>query len=106
MNYNHEAKTLTISQNTGITFSVALLIALCSALIASAMWVTTTQNRMDSAILSIKENREEISKLKASDTSNQIQFTEIQAQLKGLGFSQDELKLQQTEILKELRDGR
>ena len=103
MNYNHEEKTLTISQNTGITFSVAFLLMIASALVACTLWVNTIQSRVDSSVLSIKENREEINKLKTSDTSNQIKFTEIQTELKGIGATQEELKIQNSEILKELR---
>lgn len=103
MNYNHEDKTLTISQNTGITFSVAFFLMVAGAIVTGAVWVNTTQTRIDNAVASIKENRADINILKTSDTSNQIKFTEIQTQLKGIGVTQEELKTQNGEILKELR---
>lgn len=103
MTYNKEEKTLTISQNTGITFSVAFFLMVAGAISTGAVWVNNTQSRLDGAVASIKENREEITKLKTSDTSNQIKFTEIQTQLKGIGVTQEELKSQNGEILKELR---
>lgn len=103
MNYNHEEKTLTISQNTGITFSVAFFLMVAGAIVTGAVWVNTTQTRIDNAVASIKENRADINTLKTSDTSNQIKFTEIQTQLKGIGVTQEELKAQNSEILKELR---
>lgn len=103
MNYSHEDKTLTISQNTGITFSVAFFLMVAGAIATGAVWVNATQTRVDNAIASIKENRAKIDRLEASDTSNQIKFTEIQTQLKGIGVTQEELKIQNGEILKELR---
>lgn len=103
MTFDKDKGTLTISQNTGITFSIAFLLMIAGALITAAAWVTTTQSRIDSTIASVKENRADINTLKASDTSNQIKFTEIQTQLKGIGVTQEELKSQNGEILKELR---
>lgn len=104
MEINRTEKTMTITQNTGIAFSVSFLLMLIGAVITGAVWVVGTQNRIDNAVSSINKNTEEIAKLKASDTSNQIKFTEIQTQLRSIGTSQDEMKIQQAEILKELRN--
>ena len=103
MNYNRDDRTITVKQATGVYTSIGFLITLGIALFFSSQCLTTIQNRVDSAVTSIKENREEINKLKTSDTSNQIKFTEIQTQLKGIGVTQEELKTQNGEILKELR---
>lgn len=97
--YDREQKTFTITQNTGITFSLALLLMISGAVISATTWVTTTQSRMDNVIASVKENQEEINKLKATDTTNQIKFTEIQTELKNIVLGQDELKV----LIKEMK---
>lgn len=93
IHYDKDQKTFTITQSTGVTFSLALLLMIGGAVVSATTWVTTTQSRMDNVIASVKDNSEEINKLKATDTTNQIKFTEIQTELKNIVLGQEELKV-------------
>lgn len=92
MEINRTDKTLTISQNTGITFSVAFFLMIAGALISGASWVTTTQARIENTIASVKDNRAEINALKAQSNEQQIQLTEINAKTSSIDANVLELK--------------
>lgn len=92
MEINRTAKTLTISQNTGITFSVAFLIMLAGALITGTTWISSMQSRTEALEKSSIESKADIAKLKNESTQTQIKFTEIQTQLKSIDTTLLEIK--------------
>lgn len=90
--YDKEQKTFTITQSTGITFSLALLLMLASAVVSATTWVTTTQGRIDNLALSVKENRENITNLTKKANDSDVKFVEIQTQLKSIDANLLEIK--------------
>lgn len=92
IHYDKEQKTFTITQSTGITFSLALLLMLAGAVISATTWVTTTQARIDNLALSVKENRENITNLTKKSNDSDVKFVEIQTQLKSIDSNLLEIK--------------
>lgn len=92
MEINKTSKTITISQNTGITMSLAFMIMIAGALITGVSWINTTQNRIDNLTISVQGQRVEINQLKTDSTNSQIKFTEIQTQLKSIDTTLLEIK--------------
>lgn len=92
IHYDKEQKTFTITQSTGITFSLALLLMLAGAVISATTWVTTTQARIDNLGLSVKENRENITNLTKKSNDSDVKFVEIQTQLKSIDSNLLEIK--------------
>lgn len=84
IHYDKEQKTFTITQSTGVTFSLALLLMIGGAVVSATTWVTTTQSRMDNVIASVKENRENITDLIKRSNDSDVKFVEIQTQLKSI----------------------
>lgn len=84
IHYDKDQKTFTITQSTGVTFSLALLLMISGAVISATTWVTTTQSRMDNVIASVKENRENITGLIKRSNDSDVKFVEIQTQLKSI----------------------
>lgn len=90
--YNKEEKTFTITQNTGVTVSIALLVMLAGAVMSGTTWVNTTQSRIDSLTQSIKENRANIAELTKKTNESDVKFVEIQTQLKSIDTTLFEIK--------------
>lgn len=84
IHYDKEQKTFTITQSTGVTFSLALLLMIGGAVVSATTWVTTTQSRMDNVIASVKENRKNITDLIKRSNDSDVKFVEIQTQLKSI----------------------
>lgn len=92
IHYNKQEKTFTITQNTGVTVSIALLIMFAGAVISATTWVTTTQSRIDGITKSVQESREQISDISKRTTSGELKFVEIQTQLRGIDAALLEIK--------------
>ena len=92
MEINRAEKTIKITQNTGIAFSVSFLLLLAGALATATMWVANMQNRVEAISSSVKESRSDIDQLKSESTITQIKFTEIQTQLKSIDATLVEIK--------------
>lgn len=92
VHYNKEEKTFTITQNTGVTVSIALLLMLAGAVISSTTWVNTTQSRIDSLAQSVRDNRANIAELTKKTNESDIKFVEIQTQLKSIDTTLFEIK--------------
>ena len=90
--YNKEEKTFTITQNTGVTVSIALLLMLAGAVISSTTWVNTTQSRIDALTQSVRENRSSITELTKKTNESDLKFVEIQTQLKSIDVTLLEIK--------------
>ncbi len=90
--YNKEEKTFTITQNTGVTVSIALLVMLAGAVMSGTTWVNTTQSRIDSLAQSVKENRANIAELTKKTNESDVKFVEIQTQLKSIDTTLLEIK--------------
>lgn len=82
--YDKDQKTFTITQGTGVTLSLTLLIMLVTAAGSIATWVSTTQSRIDNLASSVKENRENITDLIKRSNDSDVKFVEIQTQLKSI----------------------
>lgn len=92
MKYDKATKTITISQNTGITFSVALLIMFSGAVFTVATWVGDTRHATQDNTRDISSLKDDVTKLKGSDTETKVKLTEIQTQLKAIDTSLIEIK--------------
>lgn len=92
MKIDKELKTITISQNTGITFSLALLIMLGGALITATTWVSNTASQVHALEAKSNTQQSDIDALKAESVTTQVKLTEIQTQLKGIDVSLVEIK--------------
>ncbi len=92
MEINRTNKTITISQNTGVTFSVAFLIMVAGALVTGTTWVAGMDNRTRSIEEHTTTNTQDIGRLKSESTTNQVKFTEIQTQLKSIDATLVEIK--------------
>lgn len=92
VHYNKEEKTFTITQNTGVTVSIALLLMLAGAVISSTTWVNTTQSRIDSLAQSVRDNRANIAELTKKTNESDVKFVEIQTQLKSIDTTLFEIK--------------
>lgn len=92
MQYDKENRQITVSQNTGVTLSVALIIMFAGAI----MTATTTFNRIDTRGKQNAETttdlRERVTKLEAESNESQVKFTEIQTQLKSIDANLLEIK--------------
>lgn len=92
MEINKQNKTITITQNTGITISIALVIMLTGALFTLATYFADQRNRLtivESAQVSL---RGDITKLQTESTDSRIKYTEIQTQLKSIDTTLLEIK--------------
>lgn len=92
MKYDKDQKTITLSQNTGITVSVALLTMFAGAIFTIATWSTdmrrsTIQNTQD-----ITTIQADIIELRADSIDGRVKLTEIQTQLKNIDLSLIEIK--------------
>ena len=85
-------KTITVSQTTGITVSVTLLIMFAGAIFTAATWIADIRNRTTNLELVQTRHNDDITLLKADSVNSQIKFTEIQTQLKGIEALLIELK--------------
>lgn len=82
--YDKDQKTFTITQGTGVTLSLTLLIMLVTAVGSIATWVSTIQSRIDNLASSVKENRDNITDLIKRSNDSDVKFVEIQTQLKSI----------------------
>ena len=92
MEVNKKTKTITVSQNTGITVSITLIIMFAGALITGTTWLTDMRNRTSNLELAQTRHGDDINILKAESVNSQIKFTEIQTQLKAIEALLIELK--------------
>lgn len=92
MKLDRERKTITISQNTGITVSVMLMIMFTGAVATATTWVATTENRVSAVEERSSSNKNDINKLKTENTNALVKFTEIQSQLKSMDITLTEIK--------------
>ncbi len=92
MKYDKATKTITISQNTGITISLAILIMLCGAVFTIATWVGDTRHSTQDNTRDIVVIKDDVAKLKGSDTETKVKLTEIQTQLRSIDTSLVEIK--------------
>lgn len=92
MDHSKKSKTITVSQNTGITISVTLVIMFSGALFTGATWIADMRNRTANLELVQTRHNNDINALKSDSVNSQIKFTEIQTQLKGIEALLIELK--------------
>ena len=92
MEINREKKTVTITQNTGITLSVALVVMLAGGLFTIATWVADQRNRLTITEGTVLNIRADVTKLQAESTDSRIKYTEIQTQLKSIDATLLEIK--------------
>lgn len=92
MKLDHETKTITISQNTGITFSVAFLLMVAGALISGAVWVANTQSHIDEVTRQVEVTRQDVEQLKSDTNDAKVKYAEIQTQLKSIDATLIEIK--------------
>lgn len=92
MEINRKDKTLTISQNTGVTVSLALVIMFSGAVFTGATWLADVRNRISNIELTDAQQQTDISRLKSESTTNQVKFSEIQTQLKSIDSTLVEIK--------------
>lgn len=92
MKYDKQARTITISQNTGITVSFALLIMFAGAIFTIATWVGDTRHNTTQNTTDISSLKADVVKLQGSDTETKVKLTEIQTQLKSIDTSLLEIK--------------
>lgn len=92
MNIDREQKTLTISQGTGITVSVTLVLMFAGAIFTGATWLSEMRNRTSNLELTSERLNADVSKLNTESTTNQVKFTEIQTQLKSIDTTLLEIK--------------
>ncbi len=90
--YDKQQKTFTITQNTGVTVSIALLLMLAGGVVSATTWVNTTQSRIDNVVAAAKENRENITGLIKKSNDSDVKFVEIQTQLKSIDSTLLEIK--------------
>ena len=89
---NTGKKTITVSQTTGITVSVTLLIMFAGAVFTTATWIADIRNNVSDLQIVTERNRQDVASLKNENTSTQVKFTEIQTQLKGIDATLLEIK--------------
>lgn len=92
MTIDKTTRTLTVSQNTGIAFSVGFLLMLAGALVSATIWVNSTQNRLDTLAENDRNQRVEIDQLKTDSTALQLGITEIKTQLRSIDTTLLEIK--------------
>lgn len=92
MDFNKAQKTITISQSTGITVSLTLIIMFAGAIFTSATWIADMRNRITDVEKTSDLNATDIATLKSESTTTQVKFTEIQTQLKGIDATLLEIK--------------
>lgn len=92
MEINRENKTITITQNTGITVSIALILMFAGAIFTTATWVADMRNRVSALENTTNTQSTYITKLQADSTTSQVKFTEIQTQLKSIDTTLVEIK--------------
>lgn len=92
MEINKRDRTITISQNTGITVSVALAAMFAGAIFTVATWAADIRNRVTATELTSTDNTTEIIKLQGQYNESQIKLTEIQTQLKSIDTTLLEIK--------------
>lgn len=84
MNYDKQAKTITVSRRTGITLSISLLITLAFALVSGAVWVEDLANRVQQNSIAIESVNQDYQQLQSDNISAKVQFSQIQEQLKSI----------------------
>lgn len=92
MEVNRTKKTITISQNTGITVSIALVLMFAGAIFTVATWTTDVRNITQRNKTDIVDLRNDVTQLKVDSTTSQVKFTEIQTQLKSIDATLLEIK--------------
>ena len=92
MKYDKDSKTITISQNTGVTLSITLIIMFAGAIFTVSTWVSDTRYNTAQNTRDITTVRADVVKLQTEGTDAKVKFTEIQTQLKGIDASLLEIK--------------
>lgn len=92
MRYDKDHKTITISQNTGITVSIALLIMFAGAVFTIATWTTDVRRTSLQNSTDITNLQADVVKLQAENIDARVKLTEIQTQLKNIDLSLIEIK--------------
>lgn len=87
-----DKKTITITQNTGITLSVTFLIMLLGVTISTVTWFNLVNSQIKMLDNRTSDNASDILKLKTESTATQIKFSEIQAQLKNIEATLSDIK--------------
>lgn len=92
MEFNKDSRTITISQNTGITVSVALMVMFAGAVFTVATWSTDVRRSTIDNTQSITDIKADVAKLQIESVDSRVKFSEIQTQLKSIDLSLVEIK--------------
>ena len=83
---------LTITKNTGITFSVAFLVGVGSFIWTSSQQVSEVRTQIEQNVQQIEDLKDSVSELETEGVTTQLKLTEIQTQLRGIDATLLEIK--------------
>lgn len=92
MKYDKTSKTITLSQNTGITVTVTLAFMFAGACFTIATWVGDTRHNTATNTQDIGNLKSDVTKLQSENIDTKVKLTEIQTQLKSIDISLIEIK--------------
>lgn len=95
MTRDSENKTITITQKTGVTFSIAILIMVGGALITATITFQNLRNQVTENTTRIATNEHRLTVVESDGTSSKVQFAQIQEQLKGIDARLAEIQANQ-----------
>lgn len=92
MKYDKETKTITLSQNTGVTISLMFLILIGGAIASASTWVSMVNSKVDFLEKVTGDNASNIMGLQADSNASKVKYAEIQTQLKSIDTTLIEIK--------------
>lgn len=92
MEINRKDKTLTISQNTGITVSITLVIMFAGAVFTLATTFTDFRAKISTSEQNIVQIKSDIINLQNDNVNSKVEFSKIQTQLSSIETTLIEIK--------------